>query len=252
MNFPLRHAAVVSSTMDLARKMAAEAGPETEVLIALADSQSAGRGRLSGRAWSGSAGACLLATFGFRASPSGVEAFPLRAGIAAAEALAQSFPGLDLRLKWPNDLLARDGRKLGGILCEAAGGWLFAGIGVNLLGEAYPEELQGKATSVEEALGLSFKEDAGLCSLESRKNLAQKIGIALSGRLWDEGWRKDYIERMWALGESVEFIEGHPDLGCLRSGVVKGVAESGALVLDLGEGGSTAFSSGEICGLRRA
>jgi biotin-(acetyl-CoA carboxylase) ligase len=101
-------------------------------------------------------------------------------------------------------------------------------------------------------LGFSFKGDVGLCSLESRKALAQKIGTALLGRLGDEGWREAYIERMWALGKNVEFIEGHPDLGCLRSGVVKGVAESGALILDLGEEGNSAFSSGEIGGLRRA
>jgi BirA family transcriptional regulator, biotin operon repressor / biotin---[acetyl-CoA-carboxylase] ligase len=277
MNFILRHVPSTTSTMDMAREMAiqaataakdqaatptaaaADAGPQA--LIVLADRQTAGRGRLPGRAWSGKAGSSLLATMGFRGLPSAVEAFPLRVGLAVAETLSQEFSGLEIQLKWPNDLLVpvrkEDGRiapnwlKLGGILCEASGGWLFAGIGVNLLRTAYPGELRSRATSVEEALGRAPGEGPESYSAENRMAMALKIGTNLAGRLEDKGWREAYLARMWSLGEEVEFLEGHPLKGELRRGRVRGVTESGSLILDTGTESLKVFSSGEIESLKK-
>jgi BirA family biotin operon repressor/biotin-[acetyl-CoA-carboxylase] ligase len=50
----------------------------------------------------------------------------LAAGVAAAETC-----GVDVRLKWPNDLLLH-GKKVGGILVEAMAGKAICGIGINL------------------------------------------------------------------------------------------------------------------------
>jgi BirA family biotin operon repressor/biotin-[acetyl-CoA-carboxylase] ligase len=104
----------VSSTQDEARAL-----PVGSIVVA--DEQSAGRGRLR-RAWAAPPGTALLATFVVAPHP----LTSIVAGVAAAEAC-----GRGVRLKWPNDLLL-DGRKLGGILVEAAADRHLVGIGVNL------------------------------------------------------------------------------------------------------------------------
>ena len=70
------------------------------------------------------------------ADGAGVELLSLRAGLAAAAALdgLGGFPGV--ALKWPNDVIV-DGRKVGGILCEARWqgdqlAWVAVGVGLNV------------------------------------------------------------------------------------------------------------------------
>ncbi|OIV38592.1 biotin--[acetyl-CoA-carboxylase] ligase [Mangrovactinospora gilvigrisea] len=115
-------------------------GGAAEGAVLVAESQSAGRGRL-GRTWSAPPRSGLhvsvLLRPGTGADPVAPERWgwlPLLAGAAAAEALS-AVSGADVRLKWPNDLLvAVDGedRKTGGILAEAAGPAVVVGIGVNV------------------------------------------------------------------------------------------------------------------------
>jgi BirA family biotin operon repressor/biotin-[acetyl-CoA-carboxylase] ligase len=97
-----------------------------EVAVAVADSQTHGRGRL-GRRWEAPPGSSLLVSCGFRPSwMAAPHAWRLGATVAlamldAAEEMAGLGSGT-LGLKWPNDLAAEgpDGslRKLGGILGE--------------------------------------------------------------------------------------------------------------------------------------
>lgn len=57
--------------------------------------------------------------------------------------------GAAAALKWPNDLYC-DRKKIGGLLIEEAGGYVLAGLGVNLLQsrEDFPGEISGIATSL--------------------------------------------------------------------------------------------------------
>ena len=83
----------------------------------LAEFQSAGRGR-RGRAWNAppASGLCVSFAWTFARAPATLSAISLAAGVAVLRALrAQGISALTL--KWPNDVL-REGRKLGGILCE--------------------------------------------------------------------------------------------------------------------------------------
>ena len=99
----------------------------------LALEQTAGRGRL-GRTWSSARGGLYISVF-LKKTP---ELLPFRSALAVRDALP---PGLDLRFKWPNDLLLQsEGRykKLSGILCETFAGGCVAGIGVNLRFEGQP------------------------------------------------------------------------------------------------------------------
>lgn len=104
--------------------------------VALADHQTSGRGRHY-RRWLSPRGSGLYLSlaFTFAALPEHLPALTLALGVGAADALA----GLGIagvRLKWPNDLVARDG-KLGGILTELQSGGresvtVVTGLGLNL------------------------------------------------------------------------------------------------------------------------
>jgi BirA family biotin operon repressor/biotin-[acetyl-CoA-carboxylase] ligase len=77
----------------------------------------------------------------------------LAAGLAAADAILET-AGVEVRLKWPNDLV-HAGRKLGGILSEgvtgaAGGSFAIVGVGVNVGQgpEDFPEDLRESSTSL--------------------------------------------------------------------------------------------------------
>ncbi len=143
----------VPSTNERARALAL-AGRPLPVLV-VASRQSAGRGR-RGRRWASDSPLGLWFTVAVAGGRGPTEPVPLRAGLAAALAVESLAPGLAVRLKWPNDLLAGpEGRKFGGVLCERAGGATIVGIGLDLNhgpGDL-PAHLAGRATSVRAETG---------------------------------------------------------------------------------------------------
>ncbi len=98
--------------------------------VAFALSQTAGVGR-RGHTFSTRSGEALHLSFLLRGLPEQGAPASLMAGLAVQQALF-ALCGEGFSLKWPNDPLA-DGRKVGGILCEAVPGGVVCGIGVNLL-----------------------------------------------------------------------------------------------------------------------
>ena len=108
--------------------------PDRSVLAA--EHQLAGRGRFD-RAWTSPPRAGL--TFSARLRPAVPLPLwgwlPLLAGVALHEGIAD-VAGSGFGLKWPNDLLAGDGRKLAGILVQTSGEAVVVGIGLNVHAEA--------------------------------------------------------------------------------------------------------------------
>lgn len=98
----------------------AESAPARGVRVLLAERQTGGRGRL-GRRWASPLAANLYLSLDrrFEGGLARLAGLSLVAGIASAEAL-RGLSGLDIHLKWPNDLWL-DGRKLGGLLVEGGG-----------------------------------------------------------------------------------------------------------------------------------
>lgn len=121
----------VGSTNAELRALAADSPSGTWVV---AGHQTAGRGR-RGRSWLAlSEGALALSILLRPSLPlARLPLVVLAAGVATAEACGPAF-----RLKWPNDLLDLEGRKIAGILAEAellpGGGldWVIIGIGINV------------------------------------------------------------------------------------------------------------------------
>jgi BirA family transcriptional regulator, biotin operon repressor / biotin---[acetyl-CoA-carboxylase] ligase len=144
-------AAELDSTNAEALRLAAAGEPHG--LVVVADAQTSGRGRL-GRSWLAEPGTSLLASWLIRPTlePELLPLLSLAAGIAAARA-ASSAGGVEVRLKWPNDLLLQ-GRKLGGILAESDGrGAVVFGLGLNVRQDTFSEEIRETATSLAAAGG---------------------------------------------------------------------------------------------------
>lgn len=127
----------------------------------VADHQDAGRGRLE-RRWQAPPGASLLMSVLVRPPypQAGPHLLSTAVGVAAVRAL-EELGGLEVGLKWPNDVVApgagADGQdlKLGGLLAELhtgeGGDAVVVGLGVNLAWAdvGFPPELAGTATSVD-------------------------------------------------------------------------------------------------------
>jgi BirA family biotin operon repressor/biotin-[acetyl-CoA-carboxylase] ligase len=121
--------------------------------------QTKGRGRL-GREWHSEDPGNLYMSVGFRPSAPGtaISRFSLWAGVHLARALGEG-SGLPVMVKWPNDLHV-EGKKIGGILCEAkleldCVQTLVFGFGFNVNQDArtLPSGLRTPATSLSTLLG---------------------------------------------------------------------------------------------------
>jgi len=95
----------------------------------VAGEQTAGRGR-HGRRWVSDPGAGLWSSTVLR-DVSEPTLVPMIAALAAV-VVARQLSGLALHVKWPNDILAGDGRKIAGILAEVVGNAVVIGIGINV------------------------------------------------------------------------------------------------------------------------
>jgi len=123
----VEHAAETGSTNADLLATAAER-PDRSVLFA--DHQTAGKGRLD-RRWDAPPGTNLLVSILFHEVPAQPSELTRRVALAAVGA-SREVAGVDVRLKWPNDLLVGE-RKLAGILAErAASGDVVVGLGLNV------------------------------------------------------------------------------------------------------------------------
>ena len=207
----------VGSTNDVVRDWLA-AGT-AEVCLAIADEQTAGRGR-AGRAWIAPRGAALLLSLGFRPSwlePDRVWRLAATVSLAMAHAAEEvaGLPERAIRLKWPNDLVVEsDGtgaRKLAGVLGETQGlgtadPRVIVGLGINGNWRAadFPPELAGSMTSLREASGgrpidLALLREAFLGRLEAT------IGTLRGGRFHEADW----TDRQLTTGRTIHLE--HPD-----------------------------------------
>jgi BirA family biotin operon repressor/biotin-[acetyl-CoA-carboxylase] ligase len=151
----IHHFFKVDSTNRVALELSHAGEPEGAVV--LAEEQTAGRGR-AGRTWHSERATGIYTTIVLRPKLAPVQAplLTMMAGLSARSAI-RSQTGLDVDLKWPNDLLI-DGKKLGGILTEMYAEpnqirFVIVGIGLNVNQEQFPGELGSVATSLRAATG---------------------------------------------------------------------------------------------------
>jgi len=243
-----------SSTNDVALRLA-EAGSKTEGLVVVAESQTAGRGRL-GASWFGSrAQSLLFSIVHWRpATPGSAGELMLAAAVAVAEAMEHE-ASVRVGIKWPNDIeIAR--RKVAGILVECPGRAarskdaarpaapvaapyvLGIGVNVNQSQDSFPPEIADQAGSLHLATG----------RLHDRTVLLERILDVLEGALdlLERGGQDELLARYMAhcemVGREVVVKEGRRTF----SGRVESILPHFALVLRLDDGSHRSFDAASV------
>jgi BirA family transcriptional regulator, biotin operon repressor / biotin---[acetyl-CoA-carboxylase] ligase len=164
------------STQDAARRLGAEPGD-----VIVAGRQTAGRGRL-GRLWADTGEDGIAVTMVLRRTEEG-EHLAIAAAVGTALA-AESLLGSPIGIKWPNDIVATDGRKLAGILIEQTGNLALIGVGMNIAQRSWPDDLADRAVSIAElgaevdrieALAVMLRELHGSLAMDNARLIEEYI-----------------------------------------------------------------------------
>ena len=215
---PREHHETIGSTNERARELAEEGAAHGTLVTA--GEQTAGRGR-QGRGWVTPPGVAIAASLVLRDYD---DLLPLRAGLAVADVAG---PGA--RVKWPNDVWI-EGRKVAGILAEARGqDWAVLGIGVNVALD--PATLPPEVAEIAGTLGRDVEQVEPtlvelLSALEQRLTEGRDATLAA------------LRDRDALLGQHVRWQDGE--------GTGAGIDETGALLVNLPDGSTTALSAGEV------
>ena len=223
-------------------------------VLVIADSQTAGRGRL-GHTWQAKPGEGI--SMSLMLDPcmdmKRVPQITLAAGIAVRRALKDA-AGIEAYVKWPNDILIKtaqaggneDGadkgfRKICGILCAMARGKVICGIGINVHNLHFPEEIACKASSVD--------------LISGRYNNRTKIAAAVMSELLmaldvlrNEGWTglKDEYDKYCVNREGRILLTDHVNPSGKKTGNAYGTDEEGRLRVVWDSGVSELLDAGEI------
>jgi BirA family transcriptional regulator, biotin operon repressor / biotin---[acetyl-CoA-carboxylase] ligase len=230
--------ASIGSTNDRARALLGEPdGPGTAVV---ADEQLAGRGRRD-RSWTSPPGLNLMVSVGLRPRIMAADAWMLGQAVALAARDACAADA-EVGLKWPNDLVSADGRKLGGMLLETTiheeeltTAVIGIGINVNWRVADMPHELAAGATSLAELAGREVDRRALLERLLS--GLDMEIVAIEAGRAPLDRYRAACT----TIGQRVSVDLGARTVG----GLASGLDARGGLVLETDDGPLT-VTSGEV------
>jgi BirA family biotin operon repressor/biotin-[acetyl-CoA-carboxylase] ligase len=207
-------------------------------LVAVADHQRAGRGRL-GRTWAAPPGTSLLVSVLLRPDLP-VERrhlVVLAAAVAMAEAV-EATSGVVAALKWPNDLLVGE-RKLAGILAEGTGDAVVVGMGVNVEWPDVPEELAEIATAINLEGGRPV----------TRDDLLDAFLARYAARLSDlDAARAEYRGRLVTLGRRVRVEQATTTV----VGIATALDDDGHLVVEVEGEGPVVVAAGDVVHLRPA
>lgn len=231
----------VGSTNDVAQALATVETPEGAVVIA--NEQTAGRGR-RGRRWVAPAGTCLLFSLLLRPqlSPHQCQQLTMACSLALAESI-ESYTGLTIGLKWPNDLLVKR-KKVGGILVELGTGegrldHAIVGIGLNVNIDFTTTEmafLREQATSLAQEMGSPIERESLLVCILDRVE-ARYIALC-------DGWlpHREWEDRLVMLDQQVVLS----NLGRELEGCAESVDQDGALLLRLRDGQTMRVLAGDV------
>jgi len=230
------------STQEEARQRAELGAPEGTVIIA--EEQTGGKGRL-GRKWFSPYGKGIWMSLVLRPQQplEFTSQLTLLTGVAVCRAIRR-MTGLDVGIKWPNDILMNQ-RKVCGILLESTVEdkvvrYCIAGIGisVNVDIEEYPKDLRDIATSLKAESGGTVDRSlliaAVLEEFETLYQLYAQEGFFPIASLWE------------ALSVTINQEVVFNTTQGLREGIAVGLDPSGALLVDTGMGNIVPVISGDV------
>jgi BirA family biotin operon repressor/biotin-[acetyl-CoA-carboxylase] ligase len=183
----------------------------------------------------------LMLSAGLRLALAADAAWQLGASTALAVRAACA-PHAELQVKWPNDLVTRDGAKVAGLLLETAladdrlvQAIVGIGINVNWRRAEMPPQIAARATSLCDLAGVEVDRGALLGRLLDELDaelLALVGGESPLARLRAASWLDGRPVRVTAEDDEV-------------AGVVAGIGDDGALVVET-DGGRRSVSYGEV------
>ncbi|PKN29216.1 MAG: biotin--[acetyl-CoA-carboxylase] ligase [Deltaproteobacteria bacterium HGW-Deltaproteobacteria-21] len=230
----------IESTNTSAKSMALAGAPEGTLVIA--DTQTSGGGR-KGRTWYSPVRDGLYASIILRPNLllSQAGRIPIFASLAVAESLVSL--GLSgVSLKWPNDILVR-GKKIAGILTEVgaemdAVDYMIIGVGINVNTPRFPEKLQRSATSF---------------FLETGTRIFRNMVLTRYLTLFEKYcrvYRRGVTGRLLARWKDLAGIMGRhvvvESAGRTSGGLVQGLDEDGALIVQDPKAGRVRVFSGDV------
>jgi BirA family transcriptional regulator, biotin operon repressor / biotin---[acetyl-CoA-carboxylase] ligase len=241
-----RHLDVVEQTGSTNADLLARAAAGTDIAgtVLITEHQTAGRGR-HGRGWSASPRAQItmsVAVSVVNVPATGWGWLPLATGVAVVDAVAPLLDGVELGLKWPNDVLAGGG-KLAGILAEVARPVVVIGLGLNVT--QAPGDVDGP--------GATSLFDLGVAAPD-RDQLVRAVLRELGGRIvaWQTArgadWQlaADYRARSLTIGTRVRAqLPGGKEI----VGTASGIDDHGRLCLETGNE-TVVVSAGDVVHLR--
>ncbi|PCH77407.1 MAG: biotin--[acetyl-CoA-carboxylase] ligase [Flavobacteriaceae bacterium] len=205
--------------------------------------QSQGRGQL-GTTWVSDKGKNLTFSVlvNFLKFEVGDQFFISMAVSLAIQKVLNAYVDNDIRVKWPNDILA-DGQKIAGILIEnnLSGGHLsrvVIGIGLNVNQESFPNEIPN-ATSLKLLTNKSFELETVLDEIIT--SIEYYMAIVLHGGF--DFLTKLYYGKLFRFGECTCFTDAS---GLSFSGKIIGVTHAGMLRVEVGDKKTREFNLKEI------
>ena len=229
-----------SSSNDEIMALARQSADLAHKALCVAHFQTKGRGR-QGRSWVNRQGECLMFSLGWTFDKPQYELGSLALVVALACRRALADIGLDVNIKWPNDLVVAND-KLAGILIETARvenkTVAVIGIGINFV---LPKEVEN-ATSVQALFQTASKQGV---SVEALLNAVLAQLDALLNEYAQNGFASCIGEYNAANRDTDRPVLLLQEGRVVHEGVVKGVDAQGALRL-LTDKGEKTIVSGEI------
>ena len=220
-----------TSTNDICK-----ANTDIDRLLAIAELQTAGRGRM-GRHWESPAGEGIWMSLLCHPDlpPECIPGITLLAGLAIAECT-------DALIKWPNDIII-NGKKICGILTEMvtdadSKNHIICGMGINVNTDSFPEELKSKGTSLYLERGKKFSREPLIVSI------IQKLTNYINE--YEKTGNLSFIKKQY------ESLLIHMDKKVILHSlseatyITRGIDNSGALIVEDNAGTMHTISSDEI------
>lgn len=213
----------------------------SEGTLALAEFQSAGRGRL-GRSWEVPEGTSVMMSILLRPKfePQYAPTLTLVMGMAVAKAVKNL--GFDVSIKWPNDVVVSH-KKICGILTEMGVrdgkiDYAVIGVGINVNIKEFPEEMVDKATSLYLESGKEFDRSQipGLV-MEAFEKYYEKFAATCDL----SGLKEEYESILANYNQPVRVLAKEP-----YEGVARGITDGGELLVEKTDGTIVAVSAGEV------
>lgn len=213
----------------------------SEGTLALAEFQSAGRGRL-GRSWEVPEGTSVMMSILLRPKfePQYAPMLTLVMGMAVAKAVKKF--GFDVSIKWPNDVVVSH-KKICGILTEMGVrdgkiDYAVIGVGINVNIREFPEEMADKATSLYLESGREFDRSQipGLV-MEAFEEYYEKFAATCDL----SGLKEEYESILANYNQPVRVLAKEP-----YEGVARGITDGGELLVEKTDGTIVAVSAGEV------